>query len=110
MKNVFSNLLALAKKFTHFVLAMGENTEGLAQIGHFFAGVICADWFSWQGCLVFFGGWVTPKEAVLDPRPPENAPFWPTGVWYGPSGARDMFFYTLGMVVGLVRRSILHEL
>lgn len=92
------------KRTKFLILDMGDNIEGLAQIGHFLAGVVCADWFSWQGCLVLSGGWVFPKEIILDPRSPENASFLPQGKWYGKSGIRDMTFYFLGMGVGILRR------
>ena len=85
------------KKIYNYIASFGTDPDKLAQMGHFLAGVVVADWFGPWGCLVFFGAWITPKEAYVDTKPPENAPFF----W---NGAKDMGFYCLGMGVGLVRR------
>ncbi len=93
-------MMSALKKAIAWVMSFGLDNDRLAQIGHFLAGVVVGDWFGIYGCLIFFGAWVMPKEAVLDPRPPENAPFF----W---DGAKDAGFYCLGMAVGMVRRLIL---
>ncbi len=89
-------------KIWDWVRSTGLDKNRLAQIGHLLAGIVTADWVGGWGCLVFFSAWVFPKEVFIDPRPPENGPFF----W---EGARDMGFYCLGMAVGLVRRLILYK-
>ena len=92
----------LYRRVDSFIAGFGLNTDGLAQVAHlsvayaltftaFVVGWAFNVW--WVGLItgfvigVVWGLW---KEAVRDPKPPENAPF----LW---NGAKDLAFYWLGI-------------
>ena len=90
---------------TNFIASFGTSLEKLAQVGHtavpyglvFTAFVIGGKhgmaWIGWlvAAAILGFAGY---KETVMDPRPPENAPFF----W---NGARDLAFYCLGVALAV---------
>ena len=102
----------LWRKVDGFIAGFGLNQNYLAQIGHFsvtYALVFSAfvdGWvfnFWYAGLIVaavIGGPWVYWKEYRRDPRPPENAPFWPgKGMPFLASGLCDASFYWLGALM-----------
>lgn len=89
--------LKIWSKIDQFVASFGMNKDELAQLGHLSVAyglaytALTLNFIA--GCVVMglIGGpWVIWKEAIRDPKPPENAPFW----W---NGAKDAAFYWLGL-------------
>ncbi len=98
------------EKLDAFIAGFGLNTDGLAQVGHFsvaysltFTAYVVGWAFNfWYAGLIaaFLLGvpWVVWKEIYRDPKPPENAPFWPSkSVHFAQSGLLDAIMYWAGI-------------